>query len=65
MNTQTQNAAPEISSCFDAGIDEKLDILRPRFERMLRELLRLCMDWSGDVPKTCGVCHDEWDLFAH
>lgn len=64
MNTQIQSAVPEISSYFDAEIDEKLDSLRPHFERMLRELLRLCMDWSGGIPKACGVCHDELDLFA-
>lgn len=65
MNTPTQNAASNLASYpFDNGIDQKLDHLKPKFEHTLRELVRLYMDWSGEVPDGCRVYRERRDLLS-
>jgi hypothetical protein len=68
MSGQIQNgvSSPSIASyLFDEELDQKLDALRPKFELTLRELMRLCIDWSGGVPDYYRkTTRDERDLFS-
>jgi hypothetical protein len=62
MNAQIQNDVYDLRVSaypFDTEIDQKLDDLRPKFEHTLRELIRLCMDWSGGVPPMGHSCREE------